>query len=52
MPRIAWLRSHSARVVSSIAALDATPAFETTMSTPPNAATAAPNASATESSLT
>ena len=25
MPRIAWLRSHSASVVSSIAALDATP---------------------------
>ena len=32
-----WLRSHSASVVSSIGALDATPALETTMSTPPKA---------------
>ena len=46
MPRIAWLRSHSASVVSSIAALEATPALETTMSTPPNASTAAANAAA------
>ena len=34
-PEHAWLRCHSASDVSSIAALDATPAFETTMSTPP-----------------
>ena len=45
------MRSHSASVVSSIAALDATPAFETTMSTPPKRSTAAANAAATESSL-
>ena len=41
MPRIAWLRFHSASVVSSIEALEAMPALETTMSTPPNCATAA-----------
>ena len=35
---------HSASVVSSIGALEATPAFETTMSTPPKASTAAANA--------
>ena len=41
MPRIAWLRFHSASVVSSIDELEAMPALETTMSTPPNCATAA-----------
>ena len=41
MPRIAWLRFHSASEVSSIEALDAIPALETTMSTPPNRETAA-----------
>ena len=46
MPRILWLRSHSASVVSSIGALEAMPAFDTTMSTPPYALTAAANASA------
>ena len=50
MPRIAWLRFHSASVVSSIEALEAMPALETTMSTPPNASTAARNAPATASS--
>ena len=34
---MSWLRSHSASVVSSSGALEAMPAFETTMSTPPNA---------------
>ncbi len=50
MPRIAWLRFHSSSVVSSSAALDAMPAFETTMSMPPNSRTAAANASATAAS--
>ena len=50
MPRIAWLRSHSASVVSSIGALEATPALDTTMSTPPKAPTAAWNAAATAAS--
>ena len=47
MPRIAWLRSHSASVVSSIGALEATPALETTMSTPPKASMVASNAAVT-----
>ena len=47
MPRTAWLRSHSASVVSPIGALEAIPALETTMSTPPNRATASANARAT-----
>ena len=50
MPRIAWLRFHSASVVSSIDELEAMPALETTMSTPPKASTAAANAAATASS--
>ena len=47
MPSTDWLRSHSASVVSPIGALEAMPALETTMSTPPNASTAAAKASAT-----
>ena len=50
MPRIAWLRFHSSSVVSSIGALDATPALETTTSTPPNASMAAAKACSTASS--
>ena len=46
-----WLRFHSSSVVSSIAALEAMPAFETTMSTPPKRSTAAAKAAATASSL-
>src|ERR687896_1607413 len=44
------MRSHSASVVASIGALEATPAFDTTTSTPPNAPTATANASLTASS--
>ena len=51
VPRIEWLRSHSSSVVSSIGALEATPAFDTTMSTPPKASAARPNASRTASSF-
>ena len=39
--RMRWLRSHSASEVSSIGELDAIPALETTMSTPPKRSTAA-----------
>ena len=46
-----WLRSHSASEVSSSAALDATPALDTRMSTPPKRSTAAAKAAATASSL-
>ena len=42
-----WFRSHSVNVVSLMGALDAMPAFDTTMSMPPNAETALAKASAT-----
>jgi hypothetical protein len=46
-----WLRFHSSSEVSSIAALDAMPALETTMSTPPKRSVAAAKAAVTAFSL-
>ena len=51
MPRIAWLRFHSSSDVSSIGALEAMPAFDTTMSTPPNRSTAAASAAIEDTTL-